>query len=67
MIDGICARLGRGGSSGISLLLIHICGGVLASSLISGVIVIAVSCGWIWATQKLGLKLEKVPEERAHA
>jgi AAA family ATP:ADP antiporter len=67
IIDGICARLGRGSSSGISLLLIHICGGVLASSLISGVIVIGVACGWLWATKKLGLKLEVATEEVAHA
>jgi ATP:ADP antiporter, AAA family len=67
IVDGICARLGRGSSSGISLLLIQICGGVLASSLISGVIVIGIACGWIWATKKLGLKLENVPEKVAHS
>lgn len=67
VIDGIGARLGRGGSSAISLLLIHICGGVLASSLISGVVVIGVASGWIWATRALGLKLEDVTEEVAHA
>ena len=67
VIDGICARLGRAGSSGISLLLIHICGGVLASSLLSGGIVIGIVCGWIWATQKLGFKLEDVTEGTTHA
>ena len=66
MIDGLGARLGRGGSSALSLLLIEICGGVLASSLVSGIVVIVVAGGWIWVTQRLSESIES-KEESCHA
>lgn len=61
VIDGMCARLGRGGSSVLSLGLISLFGGVLASSLITGMVATGVVCFWIRATKKLGTLIEKDP------
>jgi ATP:ADP antiporter, AAA family len=59
VIDGICARLGRGGSSLLSIFFITISGGILASSFVTGIVAIAVTGSWIFATQKLGLFFNK--------
>lgn len=61
VIDGICARLGRGGASALSICLIGICGGVLASSLAAGVIAIGMTVSWALTTCKLGRLLDKEP------
>jgi AAA family ATP:ADP antiporter len=58
IIDGVCARIGRGGASALNLGLIALCGGVLASSLLSGTIAIAMGWSWLATTRKLGTQLE---------
>lgn len=58
VIDGICARLGRGGASSLSLFLISICGGVLASSFLTGIIAIGMALSWVFTTCKLGKMLD---------
>lgn len=59
IIDGICARMGRGGASVLSIGLINLCRGVRASSLLTGIIAIAITLSWVLTTQKLGKHLEK--------
>lgn len=54
IVDGICARLGRGSASALSLCFITFSGGILASSLLSGAAAIAFTTTWVIATQKLG-------------
>ena len=54
VIDGICARLGRGGASTLSICLITVCGGVFASSLLTGIIAICMTFSWIFTTHRLG-------------
>jgi ATP:ADP antiporter, AAA family len=58
VIDGICSRVGRGGASLMSILLIQICGGVLASAFIAGWIAIAISASCVFSTLKLGLLID---------
>lgn len=54
VVDGMCARLGRGGGSFLTLLLIQISGSVLATAPIAGgmALIIAFSCAL--ATSRLG-------------
>lgn len=59
VIDGICARLGRGGASALSLCLIRGCGGVIASAYLAGIFAIATGISWLFTTRKLGRLLEK--------
>jgi ATP:ADP antiporter, AAA family len=59
VIDGICARLGRGGASALSIALIQISGGVIASSFLSGIMAMAMTISWITTTCKLGRLFEK--------
>src|SRR5690606_13149232 len=54
IVDGICARLGRGGASALSIGFIHIAGGVIASSLLSGIVAIGVGFSWCLTAFKLG-------------
>ena len=58
VVDGMCARLGRGSASLFSLTLIQICGGVLATAPIAGgaALLIALSC--VLATSRLGALVE---------
>jgi AAA family ATP:ADP antiporter len=67
VIDGICARLGKGGASLLSIGLISVCGGVVASALCTGFIAISMIIGWIGATCKLGRLLHKEEEGHAHS
>lgn len=59
VIDGMCARIGRGGGSFFSLLLIQVCGGVLASIPIAGAIALGIAGSCVVATTKLGIMVEK--------
>lgn len=59
VIDGMCARLGRGSGSFFSLMLIQACGGVLASVPIAGGIALAIASSCVAATSRLGLLVEK--------
>ena len=54
IVDGMCSRLGRGSSSLISILLIQICGGVMATVPIAGSLAIAISATCVFATSRLG-------------
>jgi len=58
VIDGVCARLGRGGGSFFSLMLIQLCGGVMASIPIAGGIALAIGVSCVLATTKLGILVE---------
>jgi AAA family ATP:ADP antiporter len=64
VIDGMCARLGRGSASFLSLVLIQACGGVLATAPIAGFIALAIATSCVFATSKLGLLVEKQTPER---
>ncbi len=53
LIDGFCARLGRGSASGISLFLAHLTGGAIASAWLAAPIAMS-ACGvWIASTYRL--------------
>jgi len=64
VIDGMCARLGRGSGSFVSLALIQMCGGVLATVPIAGAIAIAIATSCVFATSRLGALVEKRVEKR---
>jgi AAA family ATP:ADP antiporter len=59
VIDGMCARLGRGSGSLFSIILIQFCGGVLASVPIAGLISLAIATSCVAATSSLGLLVDK--------
>ncbi len=59
VIDGMCARVGKGGASLLSLILIQICGGVLASAPVAGGIALAIATTCVAATAKLGTIVDK--------
>jgi ATP/ADP translocase len=59
VIDGMCSRIGRGGASLMSITIIQICGGVLASAFIAGWLAIAIGASCVFATLKLGLLVDK--------
>jgi AAA family ATP:ADP antiporter len=65
IIDGMCARLGRGSGSLASISLIHAFGGVLASAPAAGGIALAIAASCVAATQRLsGLVEERRAAER---
>jgi AAA family ATP:ADP antiporter len=59
VIDGMCARIGRGSASFVSLLLIRACGGVLKSAPIAGAIAFLISTSCVFATFRLGRLVEE--------
>jgi AAA family ATP:ADP antiporter len=59
VIDGMCARIGRGGASFLSLILIQICGGVIATVPIAGAIALSIAASCVFATTKLGVMVEQ--------
>ncbi len=59
VIDGMCSRLGRGGASLLSIILIQIGGGVIASAFVAGWLALAISASCVFSTLKLGLLVEK--------
>jgi AAA family ATP:ADP antiporter len=65
VIDGICARIGRGTASCMSLTLAKIFGGVMASSSIGGAIAIGFILSWLKSSCSLGKSFELLPERQA--
>ncbi len=59
IVDGICARIGRGAASTMSLSFIALCGGVFASALLTGFVALGMAMSWIFSTRKLARLLEK--------
>jgi len=59
IIDGFCSRLGRGSASVVSITLIQVCGGVLASASAAGLIVLTIAVSCVVSTFKLGNLVEK--------
>lgn len=59
VIDGMCARIGRGSASFLSLALIQACGGVLATVPIAGALAIGISASCVFATSRLGILVER--------
>lgn len=59
VIDGMCARIGRGSASFLSLSLIQICGGVLATAPMAGGIAITIAATCVFATSRLGALVEE--------
>jgi ATP:ADP antiporter, AAA family len=58
VIDGVCARFGRGGSSVLSILLIGAFGSIIASSALSGILALFMTLTWILATHQLGNQID---------
>lgn len=59
VVDGMCARLGRGSGSFLTLMLIQICGSVIATAPIAGGVALFIAFSCVLATSKLGLLVEK--------
>jgi AAA family ATP:ADP antiporter len=59
VVDGMCARLGRGGGSFLSLSLIQIFGGVMATAPFAGAIAVLIAFSCVLATSHLGILVEK--------
>lgn len=64
VIDGMCARIGRGSASFLSLALIQACGGVLAMVPIAGALAVGISASCVFATSRLGLLVEKANQNQ---
>lgn len=64
IIDGICARFGRGSASIISIVLIRLFGSPLASAWLAGIISSAVIISWIKATLDLGPMVDGEKQEK---
>ena len=62
VVDGLSARIGRGSSSLLSLALLSITGGVIASAFASSIIAIGFTISWIASTVKLGKQIDKLAE-----
>ncbi len=65
VIDGMCSRIGRGGASLVSILLIQICGGVLASAFVAGWIALGIGASCVFSTLKLGLLVDRKSKPEA--
>ena len=67
VVDGISARVGRGGAAILSMSLIKLSGGVIASAYLSGFIAIGMALSWLISTFKLGklVEAETVKKENA--
>lgn len=65
VVDGLSARAGRGASSLLSLTLISLTGGVIASAFASSIIAIGFTISWIFSTFKLGKLIDKPAEAKA--
>ncbi len=59
VVDGMCARLGRGGGSLLTLVLIQLSGSVLATGPIAGAIATLIAFSCVLATSRLGGLVEK--------
>lgn len=63
VIDGMCSRLGRGGGAIVSLSLIQICGGVLASIPFAGAVAIVIAASCVIATSRLGILVDEAAKK----
>jgi AAA family ATP:ADP antiporter len=59
IVDGLSARIGRGAASLLSIGLIQLSGGVMASALLTGVLSTAMTLSWTHITWKLGSLLRR--------
>jgi AAA family ATP:ADP antiporter len=59
VVDGMCARLGRGGGSFVTLALVQVSGGVMATAPIAGALAIFIALSCCLATSKLGALVER--------
>lgn len=59
VVDGMCARLGRGSGSFITLAIIQVSGSVLGSAPLAGGIALAIALSCVLATSHLGSLVEK--------
>lgn len=64
VVDGMCSRLGRGGGSCLTLVLIQLSGSVLATAPIAGAIAVLIAFSCVLATTRLGLLVEKQAQEQ---
>lgn len=62
VVDGLSARVGRGTSSLLSLALLSLTGGVIASAFASSIIAIGFTISWIVSTFKLGKTIDNPVE-----
>lgn len=60
VIDGMCSRLGRGSASLMSLFLIQLSGGVIASAFAAGSIALIIGASCVFSTLRLGLLVDKL-------
>ncbi|MDE3046640.1 MAG: hypothetical protein KGJ02_08395 [Verrucomicrobiota bacterium] len=65
VIDGMCSRLGRGGGSLVSLTLIQLFGGVLASAPFAGALALLIATTCVLATSRLGHLVEERRKQQA--
>lgn len=62
VVDGMCARLGRGSGSMLSIVLIQVFGSVLSMAPVAGLIAMAIAGSCVVATSSLGnLVADKTP------
>lgn len=61
IVDGLCARIGRGSASVLSIALIEMSGGVIASSFPTGIFALGMAVSWVASTCKLGRLFEDEP------
>lgn len=59
VVDGMCARIGRGGGSFLTLALIQVFGSVLATAPIAGALSLLIAFSCVLATSHLGTLVEK--------
>ncbi len=59
VVDGLCARLGRGSGSLLTLLLIQMFGSVLATAPFAGGIALLIALSCVLATSRLGRLVER--------
>jgi AAA family ATP:ADP antiporter len=59
VVDGLCARMGRGSASMISIGLITMGGGVVASSLFAGLIAIGMGVSWVISAVNIGKLIDQ--------
>jgi len=59
VIDGMCARIGRGSASFLSLMLIQVSGSVLATVPVAGGLALFISASCVAATSRLGKLVEE--------
>lgn len=58
VIDGLSARIGRGAASFLSISFIFFTGGIMASSLLTGIVAISTCISWIRNSLKLWQQLD---------